>query len=301
LLAAWAGSAAAGTPSRLARYKQEAVNIATGAVRGLELTAKVVEQQARARENWKKLFGDDKAPHLETEHLLIYGKVPDRPLKDTGALLEKAYGLAGGALALGPGDSWPGKLTVYLFSERGKFASFLRTVEKRRPEADDLGSFEVRSDFPHVAAGPAPESEGPGVEAQAAEQLASALLARRAGTPVPEWLVAGFGRATSFRAGPPRELSAERRRAARLLLATKASASDVWDGNLKGGAATVLRASLVDFLAYGPGKARFPALLEGYKPAEGMQTRSTPDALRAANIDPQALNVRWQSWARSGR
>src|SRR6266404_82200 len=95
-------------------------------------------------------FGADKIPHEETEHLLVHGKVPNKGLKDVGASLEKQYALVRKTLGQEEDSPWPGKLTVYFFTDRGKFTSFVRLVEKRRPESDDLGSYVIRSEFPHV-------------------------------------------------------------------------------------------------------------------------------------------------------
>jgi hypothetical protein len=201
-------------------------------------------------------------------------------------------------LALEEEAPWPGKLSIYFFADRGKFTSFIRIVEKRRPESEDLGSHIIRSDFPHVAAGPPREAHEPGLEAQAAEQLASALLVKKAGTTIPEWVMAGFARAAYYRALGPREYLGERRRAARLLAKTKASAMDVWDNNVSAEAAPALRGSLVDFLAFGPGKTKFVALLEGYKPGQDALTKTTADAFKAANINPKLVNQKWKAWAR---
>jgi hypothetical protein len=283
------------------KYKEAALDIALSSIRGLEMASKVAEQQATAQENWKKVTRADKTPHVETDSLLLFGKVPDRDLKDIGALMEKQYILARNAVALEEEDPWPGKLTVYLFPDRKQFASFVRTVEKRRPDKDDTGSYLVRGDFPHVAAGPPAEEGESSVAFHAAEQLGAALIAKKVGGVVPEWVIAGFGRATYFRAGPLRDLTAERKRVVKLLAASRATAMDVWDGNVPAEAAPFLRASLVDFLAYGPGKSRFGKFLEAYKPEEGVQNKTTANALKAVRIDPNTLNKRWRTWVRTGR
>jgi hypothetical protein len=288
----------AAPPSKSTKYKQAAIALATGAAEGMELAGKVIEQKTRAEANWKKVFKEGKAPHLETDNLLLFGKPPNKSLDAIGAVLERQFILARKTLGLEEEAPWPGKLAVYFFADRGKFTSFIRTVEGRRPESEDLGSFHIRSDFPHVAAGPPREAPDPSLEAQAAEQLASALIVKKAGTTLPEWVLVGFGRATYYRAAGPREYLGERKRAARLLAARKASAMDVWDNNLPAEAAPVLRGSLVDFLALGPGKAKFLAFLEGYKPGENMVQKTTADAFKAANISPKIVNQKWKAWVR---
>ena len=70
---------------------------------------------------------------------------------------------------------------------------------------------------------PAPREKGdPPVEVQAAGQVASAVLMRKAGagTVLPSWLVAGFGRATHYRVAgaASRDVANERSTALRLLM-----------------------------------------------------------------------------------
>ncbi len=304
LLAASAGrgkpAAKPAPASKLPAYKEAAIAIAVGSVQGLELAGKVADQKARALENWKKLFEDAAPAHLETEHLLLYGKVPDRTLKDVGELLEKQFVVGRDALKLDRDALWPGKLAVYFLPERRKFASFVRSVEKRRPESDERGSFDIRSDFPHLAASPPREEGDPGLDAQAGEQLAAALLTKKAGPTVPEWVVAGFGRASQLRAGPPAALRAEKQRAYRFA-AKGRSAMDVWSNKVKGAEAAVLRGSLVDFLAFGPGKKNFIAFLEAFKPEEGVMTKTTAEALKAARMDAGVVSKKWKAWLRSGK
>jgi hypothetical protein len=293
--------AEAAPPPKKNKYKEAALDIAIGSIRGVEMASQVAEQEAAARENWKKVTRTDKPPFVETDSLLVLGKVPDRALKDIAALLEKQYALARTALDMEKEDPWPGKLTIYLFPDRRQFASFVRTVEKRRPDKDDTGSNLIKGDFPHVAAGPPAEEGESNVPFQAAEQLGAALIARKIGPGVPEWVVAGFGRATFFRAGPPRDMSAERKRVAKLLAYNKATAMNVYDGQVKAEEAPFLRGSLVDYLAYGPGRSRFAKFLEGYKPEEGVLAKTTADALKAVRIDPNVLNARWRAWVRRVR
>src|SRR5262249_45711526 len=86
----------------------------------------VGEQKKAAEAAWKSLeIGD--AAHLETKHLLIYApKAMDKRLKATGAQLEKYHEQATKALALDLKDAYQGKITVYLFSERGSLPAFVR-------------------------------------------------------------------------------------------------------------------------------------------------------------------------------
>src|SRR5262245_55880674 len=182
--------------------------------------AKLAEQKKTAEGNWATVGAGDPA-HVETAHLLIYApKSFEKRLKDLGALLEKQHEQAHKALALDKEEPLPGKVAVYLLPERTQFTAFVRRVEKRRLDPEDCGSHQLEGDSPHVAAGPPQEKTDPAVEAQAGEQIAQALLVKKAGrtVPLPNWLRTGFGRATAYRAAPrDRAVVEERKKAAALL------------------------------------------------------------------------------------
>jgi hypothetical protein len=262
---------------------------------------KAAEQHKAALANWKRVFGKDDPPHHETTHLLLYGAVPGKPgksLKEAGAFLESVYALAHKTLELGKDEPWPGKLTVYLLGDRKQFKAAVRGIERRLPEEEELGSHVIRSDLPHVLAGPPREPFDPGVDGQAGEQLAMALLGAKGGQTVPEWVKVGFGRATVFRAGPANLLAGEHRRAYTWLVKNKRTLRDVYAGSLKPEEEPVLRASLVEYLAYSGKSARFLPFLAGFKPQENRPEPTTEDAFKAANILPDKLNQAWQNWVR---
>ena len=280
------------------------VAIAATGVKGDEKADKLAEQKKTAQANWALLEAGDPAIHL-TEHLLLVApKAMDKKLKELGAKLEKGYALAVKALQIKPKDElWPGKLTVYLLADREQFTAFVRRVEKRRPDAGELGSHFVDSDMPRAAASPPAGKRDPSIDAQAAEQIASALLRQKAGAkvPLPEWLVSGFGRATVWRTTPAdRTVAAERKLAQGLVAVKKRTAKDIWGGSLDADEAGQLRGSLADFFAYGPGASKFAAFLNGFKPEENQTSRTTEQALESANVKPETLEQRWHDWILRG-
>jgi hypothetical protein len=260
---------------------------------------KVAEQKKAALERWGLLeLGG--AAHQETAHLLVYApKDLEKRLKEIAALLEKHYETAAKPLQVDPKDNrwWPGKLTVYLFSEREQFTTFVRRVEKRRLESDEVGSYRAEGDQPHAAAGPPRTKQDPSLELQAGQQVAAAMLQRKAGAkvPLPYWLVAGFGRATNYRAAPGTYVTSERSHAARQVQAGR-GVKDVWGGGLGEEDAGPLRASLADYLAYGPGAAKFPMLLTGFEPEEGQEKKTTEQALDAVGLKWDTLEKAWKAW-----
>jgi len=268
-------------------------------VRGDEAADTLKKQKAAAKAHWKRLAGDEDVIHTETAHFLLYGPVPftERQLTALGTALEAQYALARKALQIEPSDAlWPGKMAVYLFDDHRQFHSFMLAVAKKRPDPDDVGFFSLRGDEPFLGAGPGKTRYDPTPQQQAGEQLAGAVLTKKGGKEIPDWIVSGFGRATVWRTAPGAKSTTEQRALARRLVRSGGTAMHVWGGNLKADQAAILQGSLVEYLAYGPGKGSFASLLEGYK-SQTRQKKTTADALKAARIDPEMLNRQWRAWA----
>jgi hypothetical protein len=268
-----------------------------------EAAEKLAAQKKNAEENWEALeIGP--AAHAETAHLLVYApKSFDKRIKDVGAALEKYYEQARKPLGYEKESPWPGKLTVYLLPEREDFTKFVRRVEKRRVEAEDAGSHLADGDFPHAVGGPPRAKTDPAVESQAGEQIATAMLVKKAGTkvPLPGWLLNGFGRATGYRTRPADKAVGDERRRAAALVKKGSKASEIWGSTLGAEDEPLLEASLADFLAYGPGQSKFAPLLEAFKPEENQEKKTTEQALEAVSLPADRLNTRWREWAANPR
>lgn len=274
-----------------------------GAARADEEAEEIASQKKAAAANWETVEAGEVASH-ETKHFLVYApKATEKRLKGSGVLLEKYHDVAAKALALDPKEAlWPGKLTVYLFGERGHFTAFVRRVEKRRLVPDETASWSAKGRIPHVAASPGRGKGGLGVEAQAGEQIAEILLAHKAGvrTALPEWLTAGFGRATHYRVAPTDKAVIDDRRKAGRLARTR-NPKDVWNGTVNADEAGALWGSLADFMAYGPGAKKFPAFVVGFKPEENMLAKTTDQALKAASLSADRIAASWKKWALNPR
>lgn len=267
----------------------------------------VDERKKKAEASWESVTGN-KPVLQETNHfILVAPETMAKRLKDVGQLLEKHHGKAKEALKFevkeeDKGEVLPGKVTVYLFAERDHFKAFVRRIEARRLLSEESSSFQANDDKLHIAVGPPSGRQGLPVEIQACEQAASLLLARRAGvrTPVPDWLVSGFGRATYYRVAPrDKAVLADRTLAAKL--ARKRGAEEIWDGKIAGEEADALQGSLVDFLAYGPGARAFPKLVAGFAPEENMERKTWAQAFTAADLKPELVAQRWKRWALTAR
>ncbi|HKI33316.1 MAG TPA: hypothetical protein VKA46_15795 [Gemmataceae bacterium] len=261
---------------------------------------KLAAQKKTAEENWDGLGGGGAPAHAETTHLLVYApKSYEKRLKEIGASLEKSYEQARKPLGYEKEEPWPGKIAVYLLPEREDFVRFVRRVEKRHAEAEDAGSHWIEGDFPHAVGGPPRAKTDPSAEVQAAEQVATALLVKKAGAkvPLPAWLLNGFGRATGYRVRPTDKAVVEERRKTAALVKKGQKAADIWGKTLEADDAPALEASLADFLAYGPGQSKFVALLEAFKPEENQQKKTTKQALDGISLPVDRLNTRWREWA----
>jgi hypothetical protein len=267
-----------------------------------DAAAKAAAQKKKAEANWEAVEAGP-AAFLETAHLLIFvPKAQEKRLKELGTLLEKDYEVARKALVF-KDEPWPGKLAVYVFAEREPFTAFVRRVEKRRVEADDVSGFEATDDELHVVVGPARTRYDAPTEVRAGEGVAAVLLTRKAvkDTVLPDWLVAGFGRATHYRAAGPRDkfVQAERQRAA--LLSKKKNVGAIWGEGLEAAEAGPLRGSLVDFLAYGPGASKFAELVGGFQPEQNMPRKTTAQALQKANVQTDRIEAGWKVWVLAPR
>ncbi len=257
------------------------------------------EQKKAAEAAWKSLEAGD-AAFAETKNLLIFAPRAMQPrLKGIGVLLEKYHDQAMKATGLDPRDGYPGKITVYLLPGKEELTAFARRVEKRRPMAGETGSFQALDERLHAAAYPAASKPPVPVEARAGEMLAAVILQRRAGrgTALPDWLLAGFGRATSYQVSPREKFVLENLKQGRPLR-KKRDASAIWGGTLEPEEAEALQASLAEFLAYGPGRKKFARFLEGFKPGENMATKTTPQALEEAGLTAEKVARAWKNWVR---
>jgi hypothetical protein len=251
-----------------------------------------------AGENWERLAAGPSA-FAETPHALLVGpKAMEDKLKGVGELIEKHHDHAAKALFTGKEVPFKGRVTVYLLPEADMIDTFIRRIEKRRPLGREKGSLSPDDDKLFVAAAPPRQNTDPPVEVAAAQLVASLVLQRKAGngTQLPDWLLSGFGRATYYRVSGAtnKAVAADRQAAARL--ARMRSAQDVWTGVLNAAEAAVLDPALADFLAYGPGRMKFVALVEAFRPGENEGRKTTEQALQAVELKSDLIVTRFRDW-----
>src|ERR1700740_1033056 len=106
-------------------FGAEAVlGLAAGLLRADDAADKTAARKKAAEEAWAAV-GAGGFSTLETGHLLIFGpKDGNKRLKDVGAMLEKHYAQAKGALGYDDKtDPFPAKALVFLFDERDQFGA----------------------------------------------------------------------------------------------------------------------------------------------------------------------------------
>ncbi len=261
-----------------------------------EKAKKLAEQKAARDANWKLLELDEPAT-LETDLFLIAApKAMAGKLKAIAETLARYHAAAAKALALDLKMAYPGKITVYLLPEVTSLPSFARRVEKRRPDTGETGSYMAADDKLHVAAGPT--RAGVSADMRVGEMVAALLMARKVGAriPMPGWLTEGFARATTYRVSPKDKTVLADKKKVRAL-AKKVGAKAAWDGSADAEDTPLLAASVVEYLAYVGGAARFPKFVEGFKPEEKSPTPTAAQAMEAAGISASKVESGWKAWA----
>lgn len=298
-LACFAGAALwAGEDAR--RHREHGQFVAEGTFRGYVLPGVAAAQHQRALDTWKKLYDKETPSHLETDRFLIYGTVDQKRFKEISALLDKTYALAAKTLEADGETPWSGKLAVYLLAERGEYNRLVRALEARRAEEDEQGSFNVDGDFPYVLAGPPLSKADLAPEQQAAEQVAAALLSRQPRVKAPHWVQVAFGRATVLKAGPAKDLTLEHRRVYLAVMKNKRSIKEVLGrSSLDADETTVMRASLLEYLAYSGRTAKFLPFIKGFVPGEDGTEGKIEGALDSANLVADKLDAVWQGWVKT--
>ncbi len=272
---------------------------AVTSVRADDAADKLAAQKKRAEANWAAIEAGEMAT-AETDHLLLYApKASEKNLKEVGANLEKHYAKAAELLGFDAKKApWEGKMAVYLLPEREQFQAFVRRVEKRRLVSGETSSHAVAGEMLYAVAGPTASKDDFPSETQAAQQVATALLQIKAGTkvPLPDWLLTGFGRATTYRISPQDKVVLADRKVARDAVAKKRTAKAVYNGTVDADEFAALSGALADMLAYGPGTAKFADLLAGFKLEENVEKKTTEQALEAAGLKWDRVENTWKAW-----
>lgn len=270
---------------------------AVGGDKAKDPAAVIAKQHAHAQATWKKVFSDSAPAYQDSPRFLLYGQLAGKKLSEAAPLLERARTLAVKTLQL-EGEAWPGKMAVFFVDDRMQYSSFVRTVQRRRAEPGESASFVIEGTEPYVVSAASSSKVDLGPELSAAEQVAAALMAKK-NNKTPEWVTRAFGRATAVRVAAAKEQAAEHRRANAFLTQKKRTLSEVLGGGLEEDEAVVLRASLLEYLAYSGRTAKFLPLVKGFQTDEDMKDATFDAALKSVNLAADSLNTVWQNWVKT--
>ncbi len=173
--------------------------------------------EAEGRKRWKQA-NPKLNPEIATsdrDHFMIFSNLPKEKANTTLRAMELQYGHLKRLLGTEATD-WPEKLSVYIFASKKDLIEFVRSVENRDVEADEVTTAKLMVPQPYVAVldpmggkkeEPAPRRKGRGRRGEArdsengvsdrtligllAESVDSAVVAA-AGNP-PRWLSKGIG------------------------------------------------------------------------------------------------------------
>jgi len=276
-----------------------AVFVASGA-RADEKDELLAKQKMAVTQILKKL-GVDNPMFVETEQFFLYGTFPEEKLKSWADVIQKHYDLALKGLKFGPTENTPkGKIAVYFFPERKGYSLFIGDLLNERPEKDNRGHADTRSDTPWVAVTVPPGGKPTDLEIEASNQIAGALLQNKAGSTVLlTWMKEGFAKSIQMRSTGATAERAKLR--AWLGPKGKYKVGDAWGPNA-GEDRRLLAASLMEYFIFGSGNASYTKIVSGLAPADGNQQRPTFDAaLTSAEIKMEELDKAWKKWVLTGK
>jgi hypothetical protein len=232
---------------------------------------------------------------LETDDLLLYGRVGEKTLEDVSQRAAKQAAKVATIVKAPAGKPLvKGRLTLFVFQQRYDYSEFGQMVEKRPvpPGWQGHWAYNVVDAYACVQL---PKADEYSLDVLLAQQLAGAYVASQ-GAGVPRWFAEGAARAVaaSVDSRDPRVKHWES------LVASTAAASPKPDAFITGG----LSPEEADILSYGfarqqlkPGSRSFQKVLEGLRAGQPFD-RAFAAAYRAA---PNQLAAAWVRTAASRR
>ncbi len=250
------------------------------------------------------------AAFVETNDLLVYGTIPEDKAKPLAAAMQKSYAAAVKVLKVESSDKlWPGKLSAFVFADTRQYKSFSLLALKRSPERLETNTSDLKADVPYVLDGIVLGEKPTDMEVlvEASALVAAAVLVKHTGSggdKLPEWMQLGFGHAAFLRSeGNSARLTAHKAKVKALYAKTQGKAFKV--ATVTGGQANadseLLGTSLAEYMAFGPGAAKFPMVLTGLRPTDEQPNPTFDTALAAAEWKWEALEPAWQRWVTTGK
>jgi hypothetical protein len=250
---------------------------------------------------------------IETDNLLVTGDLPEDKLKTLAAYAQKQFATTFKALKFEMTENPPkGKLAIYFFPERKKYALLVGELLGERIDKDERSHMDPRANEPYIAISVVAGEKPTDLDVESANQLAIALLTCKAGpAPLPAWMKSGFAKAMMWRLDTASG-NKERVQIRKMLLAMKDDpakrgtkmpayrAMDIWAANLDA-EKKLLAASLMEYFVLGPESAKFGKLLANFRPTDDVPMPTIVTALAATDIKVDDLDKAWRKWVTTGK
>ncbi len=275
--------------------------IAQGTKKPVPSPNKESDERLKELVTWFKIVLPNEEPVIaEGKNIVILTpKTSGKRAQEWIALAEKHRELAIQTLDLDESDTQEAKLGIFLWANPDQFKTYLRRVEKRSPEKGDLVEINSGDWVLRAATTVGSVKDGLLSDHRAGELAAAMMVGRKAkkANKIPEWLVLGFGRATTWKIAKQtlKPLVEERRKVA--LLSKKWNGWQVLCGDAHGPEAPAMQASAVYYLAFGPTASKFPKFVEGYQLDDNNTTRSLDQVLEFSGVEKDTFSTGWQKWA----
>ena len=118
-------------------------------------------------------------------------------------------------------------------------------------------------------------------------------------TPLPEWVVVGFARATAAHAAG--QVPGVRKKAARAVVRARVKPREAWGDNLPIAQRMNLATAIMDFMVYGGGSPKPIDFLGGFRPDDEKPTKTADDALAAAKMTVDQFELAFVRWLGSAK
>lgn len=248
---------------------------------------------------FKMVLSAEEPVVAETKNLIVLApKSIGKRAQEWAKLAEKHRDLALKTLDLDDEEAQEAKLGIFIWANADQLKSYIRRVEKRSPEKDEVAVVNPDDWVLRAAAIVGTAKEGTLGEHRVGEMVAALMIGRKAKrtSKVPDWLTMGFGRATTWKLATPslRPLVEEKRRVASY--SKKWNGWQVLCGDASGPDATALQASAVYYLAFGPSASKFTKFVEGFQLDDNNNTRSLDQVIEYSGIEREAFSTGWQKW-----
>ncbi|MCA9053698.1 MAG: hypothetical protein KDA75_07660 [Planctomycetaceae bacterium] len=247
-------------------------------------------RRSRTEQQFKKAVPNDPANYYETDEFLLYGNASQDRLKEVEGWAQEHLQTLKQTFGGGSGQTWKGRLAIFVFSDRFGYDEFNQGNNGRRAPKEMFGHSLVSPTYEDAYVclqdvGDEATNEVGGLQVSLMEHLTAAFL-QREGATIPDWAVRGTGLAmagTAIRGNAYlRDLDA----IAADALKTVLNPADIFaDGQFSPALTGAVGYSLVKYMIENGGMQKFGQFVQQLR-----QGQSSAQAVRGVyNADLEAL------------